>query len=72
MARRAMNEAAKYAKERETMGQAIIQHQAIAFMLADMAAGIEASRLLTLKVPCPVATVVPCDQYLLSGALCSG
>ena len=72
MARRAMNEAAKYAKERETMGQAIIQHQAIAFMLADMAAGIEASRLLTLKVPCPVATVVPCDHDLLDGALCCG
>ena len=72
MARRAMNEAAKYAKERETMGQAIIQHQAIAFMLADMAAGIEASRLLTLKVPCPVATVVPCDHDLLSGALSCG
>ena len=49
VARRAMNEAMKYAKERQTMGVPIIQHQAIAFMLADMAAGIEASRLLTMK-----------------------
>jgi len=44
-----MTEATKYAKERETMGTPIINHQSIAFMLADMAAGIEASRLLTLK-----------------------
>jgi len=49
VARRAMYEATKYAKERVTMGVPIIQHQAISFMLADMAAGIEASRLLTLK-----------------------
>ncbi len=39
----------KYAQERKTMGQAIISHQAVAFMLADMATGIEAGRLLTYK-----------------------
>jgi acyl-CoA dehydrogenase len=49
VARRAMDEATKYARERETMGVAILQHQTIAFMLADMATGIEAGRLLTLK-----------------------
>lgn len=38
-----------YAKERKTMGQTIDSHQAIAFMLADMATGIEAARLLTYK-----------------------
>jgi len=31
------------------MGTAIFNHQTIAFMLADMATGIEASRLLTYK-----------------------
>jgi len=31
------------------MGSPIIQHQSIAFMLADMAMGIEAGRLLTYK-----------------------
>jgi len=49
VARRAFDESLKYATERKTMGQAIINHQAIAFMLADMATGIEASRLLTYK-----------------------
>jgi acyl-CoA dehydrogenase len=39
----------KYARERKTMGVAINQHQSIAFMLADMATGIEAARLLTYK-----------------------
>lgn len=38
-----------YAKERKTMGQSIDSHQAVAFMLADMATGIEAARLLTYK-----------------------
>lgn len=36
----------KYAKERETFGKPISQHQAIAFKLADMATEIEAARLL--------------------------
>lgn len=39
----------KYARERKTMGVPINQHQSIAFMLADMATGIEAARLLTYK-----------------------
>ncbi|KAJ0408944.1 hypothetical protein P43SY_002823 [Pythium insidiosum] len=49
VARRAFDEARKYAAERKTMGVPIAQHQAIAFMLADMATGIEAARLLTYK-----------------------
>lgn len=49
VARRAMDEAQKYAAERKTMGVPIDNHQAIAFMLADMATGIEAARLLTYK-----------------------
>jgi len=49
VSRRAMDEAMKYARERVTMGVPILDHQVIAFMLADMATGIEASRLLTMK-----------------------
>jgi acyl-CoA dehydrogenase len=49
LARRAFDESTKYALERKTMGKPIAQHQAIGFMLADMAMGIEASRLLTYK-----------------------
>ena len=41
--------AEKYAKERKTFGTEIINHQAIAFKLADMAARIESARLLTYK-----------------------
>lgn len=49
LARRAMDEAIKYSLERKTMGKAIAQHQAVAFMLADMATGIEAARMMTYK-----------------------
>jgi acyl-CoA dehydrogenase len=37
LARRAMEEATQYALERKTMGTEIFNHQAVAFMLADMA-----------------------------------
>ena len=37
---------AKYAQEREAFGKRLIDHQAIAFKLADMATEIEAARLL--------------------------
>ena len=49
LARRAMDEAVAYSKERKTMGKPIAMHQAVAFMIADMAMGIESSRLLTYK-----------------------
>ncbi|KAI9993151.1 hypothetical protein PInf_015221 [Phytophthora infestans] len=49
LARRAFDEARKYALERKTMGAPIAMHQAIQFMLADMATGIEAGRQLTYK-----------------------
>jgi acyl-CoA dehydrogenase len=46
IARAAYEYALQYAKERQAFGKAIIQNQAIAFMLADMATEIDASRLL--------------------------
>ncbi|KAI9089593.1 acyl-CoA dehydrogenase/oxidase [Phlyctochytrium arcticum] len=49
LARRAMDEAAKYSLERKTMGKAIAEHQAVSFMLADMAIGTEAARNLVWK-----------------------
>ncbi|CAE7940968.1 unnamed protein product, partial [Symbiodinium sp. KB8] len=49
VARRAMDEALRYSLERKTMGRPIAQHQAVSFMLADMAMNIEASRALTYK-----------------------
>ncbi|XP_074653958.1 medium-chain specific acyl-CoA dehydrogenase, mitochondrial-like [Tubulanus polymorphus] len=49
LAQRALDEATKYALERKTMGHLIAQHQAIAFLLADMAIGVETSRLAWQK-----------------------
>ena len=47
--RRAMDESARYALERKTFGVAIAQHQAVQFMIAEMAMKYEATRLLMLK-----------------------
>lgn len=49
MARAAFEAALSYAGERETFGQTIDRHQAVAFRLADMATKIEAARLLVLN-----------------------
>ena len=49
LAQRALYEAAVYAQERKTMGKPIINHQAIAFLLADMQMRVEASRNLVWK-----------------------
>jgi acyl-CoA dehydrogenase len=47
--RRALDESRAYALERKTFGVPIAQHQAIQFMLAEMAISYEATRLLTHK-----------------------
>jgi acyl-CoA dehydrogenase len=46
VAHRALDEAIRYAKERQTMGKPIYQHQAVGHMIADMAINLEAARLL--------------------------
>jgi acyl-CoA dehydrogenase len=46
---RALHESRAYALERKTFGVPIAQHQAIQFMLADMAVALEATRLLCHK-----------------------
>jgi alkylation response protein AidB-like acyl-CoA dehydrogenase len=48
MARAAYEAALAYAKERTAFGTAIINHQAVAFRLADMATQIEVARQMTL------------------------
>lgn len=49
LARRAMDESIAYAKERKTFGRPIANHQAIAFMIADMATSVEAAQMLVWK-----------------------
>jgi len=45
LAQRCLDEALKYALERKAFGVPIAHHQAVQFMLADMAIGVETSRL---------------------------
>ena len=49
IARACLEDALAYAKEREAFGQKIGDFQAIQWMLADMATGIDAARLLTWR-----------------------
>jgi acyl-CoA dehydrogenase len=49
LAQCAFDHALRYAQERQTFGKQIAQHQAVAFLLADMAKDVEASRLLVHK-----------------------
>jgi butyryl-CoA dehydrogenase len=49
MARAAYEAALDYARERESFGKKIVEHQAVAFRLADMATQIEAARHLVLN-----------------------
>ena len=48
LAQRALDEATKYATERKTFGTPIINHQAVAFMLADMAIGEISNELIDI------------------------
>lgn len=48
VARAALAAALSYARERRSMGKALIEHQAVNFRLADMATGVEAARQLYL------------------------
>jgi hypothetical protein len=52
LARGALEESLRYSSEREQFGKPINRHQAIQFMLADMALEIDAARLLVRKAAC--------------------
>jgi alkylation response protein AidB-like acyl-CoA dehydrogenase len=48
LAQGALDHAVAYAKERETFGKKIIEHQGLAFVLADMEAAVQSARAVTL------------------------
>ena len=60
MSRAAYELALAYAHERQSFGKPIIQHQAVAFRLADMATKIEASRQLVLHAAALRSAKLPC------------
>ncbi|NWW82567.1 ACADM protein, partial [Climacteris rufus] len=45
LAKRALDEATRYALERKTFGKAIVEHQAVSFLLAEMAMKVELARM---------------------------
>ena len=48
LAQGALDQAVAYAQERETFGKRIIDHQGLAFVLADMEAAVQTARAMTL------------------------
>jgi alkylation response protein AidB-like acyl-CoA dehydrogenase len=60
MARAALEIAIAYAQERQSFGKVIIEHQAVAFRLADMATGVEAARQLVLHAAALRSQGLPC------------
>ena len=60
MARAALDIAVAYARERRSMGKAIIDHQAVGFRLADLAARLEAARQLVLHAAAIKDSGAPC------------
>ena len=49
LAQACLDHAVAYARERETFGKPIIEHQGLGFLLADMAAAVETARAVTLE-----------------------
>lgn len=60
MGQAALDYAIAYASERESMGVPIIEHQAVAFRLADMQTKLEAARQLTLHAAAMKDAGEPC------------
>jgi alkylation response protein AidB-like acyl-CoA dehydrogenase len=60
MARAALDAALEYANQRKTFGVELVQHQAVAFRLADMATQIEAARQLILHAASLKDAGLPC------------
>ncbi|XP_076171045.1 medium-chain acyl-CoA dehydrogenase [Ptiloglossa arizonensis] len=72
LAQRALDEALKYAMERKTFNKPIADHQAIAFMLADMSIGVETARLAWMKSAWASDQNLPTATVLASIAKCYG
>lgn len=66
LAQRALDEATKYAMERKTFDRLIADHQAVAFMIADMAIGVETARTATLKAAWATDNKLPNATMLAS------
>jgi acyl-CoA dehydrogenase len=62
IARAALEFARDYATEREAFGQAIIENQGVSFPLADLAADIDAARLLTWRAAWMAAQRMPFEN----------
>jgi alkylation response protein AidB-like acyl-CoA dehydrogenase len=60
MAQAALDIAIAYAKDRSSFGAPIIDHQAVGFRLADLAAGLEAARQLVLHAAAMKDGALPC------------
>lgn len=69
MARAAYDAALTYAQERISFGKPIIEHQAVAFRLANMATQIEAARLLVLHAATLRDAGQPCLKESCMGKL---
>jgi alkylation response protein AidB-like acyl-CoA dehydrogenase len=69
LARGALEEAKSYAKERRTFGKPIAEHQAIAFMLADMATETAAARLLVHRAAALADQGLPFGREAAMGKL---
>jgi alkylation response protein AidB-like acyl-CoA dehydrogenase len=60
MAQAALETAVAYARDRTSMGKPIIEHQAVGFRLADLAARLEAARQLVLHAAALKDAGLPC------------
>ncbi|MFZ6048102.1 acyl-CoA dehydrogenase family protein [Pseudomonas sp. CR3202] len=62
IARRALEEALNYAKERKQHGKVIAGHQLISGMLAEMATNVDASRLLVYRAAEMIGAGIPAEM----------
>ena len=62
IARRALDEAIHYAKDRRQHGKVIAGHQLISAMLAEMATNVDAARLLTYRAASMIQAGVPAEM----------
>jgi acyl-CoA dehydrogenase len=62
IARRALEEAVTYSKQRSQHGKLIAGHQLIAAMLAEMATSVDAARLLTYRAASMIEAGVPAEM----------
>jgi alkylation response protein AidB-like acyl-CoA dehydrogenase len=62
VARRALEEATRYACDRRQFGKLIAQHQLVAAMLGDMATKVDAARLLTYRAAEMVSNGIPAEM----------